>query len=148
MHTDYRRATVRARRNAPRRCMLALAHGSGARGRSTCCVEICTHTVQQCMCRFSRHAYEHKIGEGKISMPCIICMCLFLKGGGGGGEGVGEKRLVFVSKKKDRYLRMTPYTRAWVRKKRRKRRKRSDQTAVNRIRTCAGRAQLISSQSP
>ena len=26
--------------------------------------------------------------------------------------------------------------------------KKSDQTAVNRIRTCAGRAQLISSQSP
>ena len=36
----------------------------------------------------------HEIGEEeKTSIPCIICMCSFLK------EGRGEKRLVFVSKK-------------------------------------------------
>ena len=48
MHTDYRRATVWGSQNQRRRCVLALAHGSSARG--TCCVEICTYTVQ-CMCR-------------------------------------------------------------------------------------------------
>ena len=37
--------------------------------------------------------YIHDIGEEtNISIPCIICMCSFLKGGGGEGrEGVGEK---------------------------------------------------------
>ena len=35
--------------------------------------------------------YIYEIGEEeKISIPCIICMCLFLKGGGGGGRGWGE----------------------------------------------------------
>ena len=69
------------------RCVLALAHGSSARG--TCCVES-AHTLCN-VCVGFHDMYIHDIGEEtNISIPCIICMCSFLKGGGGGGrEGGG-----------------------------------------------------------
>ena len=68
----------------------------------------CTYTVQ-CMCRFPRHVhtlcnvcagfhvtYIHEIGEERKNQYHASFVCVrFSKGG-----GVGEKRLVFVSKKR------------------------------------------------
>ena len=69
-----------------------LAHGHMGVLREVHAAWKSAHTLCN-LCAGFHVMYVHEIRKEKISIPCIICMCSFLKGGGG-----WETRLVFVSK--------------------------------------------------